>query len=129
MRQFRVCRSCGRGFDGPAPKSHTKPWGSKCSGTFEVVDLVYRFETDTLQIRFDGLNPSPPLVSDSDFWLSFETAFTVAAAEVLVIPPRDIDGTYRSQDNSLCTIASPVELAMLPKFSKICLGYSKEHYN
>jgi ATP-dependent helicase YprA (DUF1998 family) len=36
-------------------------------------------------------------VDNTDFWLSFQTAFTSAASDVLVIPARDIDGTFRSQ--------------------------------
>jgi hypothetical protein len=61
------------------------------------VDLAHRFETDTLQIRFDGVQPLPPTVDKTDFWISLQMALTTAAADVLVIPPRDIDGTFRSQ--------------------------------
>lgn len=97
FQQFRLCRYCGRGFD-HAPKRHTKPWGSECSNkTLTTVDLVCRFHTDTLQIRFDGIHPAPPNVDDTDFWISFQTAFTAAATDVLIIPPRDIAGTFRSQ--------------------------------
>jgi hypothetical protein len=101
FQQFRLCRYCGRGFDRDAPKKHNKPWGVECSNkTLLTVDLVCTFQTDTLQIRFDGVHPAPPTVDRTDFWLSFQTAFTAAAADVLVIPPRDIDGTFRSQDGS-----------------------------
>ena len=61
------------------------------------MDLVCEFETDTLQIRFDGVRPAPPPVSERSFWLSLQTAFISSAADVLVIPQRDLDGTYRSQ--------------------------------
>jgi len=37
------------------------------------------------------------MVSDKEFWLSFQTTFVVAAAEVLSIPLADLDRTYRSQ--------------------------------
>ncbi len=97
FQQFRICPYCGRAFDGKNTK-HTKPWGAKCTGQRIVtVDLAHRFETDTLQIRFDGVKPLPPTVDRTDFWISLQTALTMAAADVLVIPPRDIDGTFRSQ--------------------------------
>ena len=100
FKQFKICRICGRGFDNN-PKSHTKPWGVQCTNrTLVAVDLVCTFQTDTLQIRFDGLRPAPPTIDNADFWISFQTAFIQAAADVLVIPTRDIDGTYRSQQDS-----------------------------
>jgi ATP-dependent helicase YprA (DUF1998 family) len=58
---------------------------------------VCEFRTDTLQIRFDGLRPAPPLVGDRSFWLSLQTALIAAVTDILVIPRRDLDGTYRSQ--------------------------------
>ena len=100
FQQFKLCRYCGRGFD-KAPKRHTKPWGAECSNKALItVDLICRFYTDTLQIRFDGVIPAPPTVDRTDFWISFQTAFTAAAADLLVIPARDIDGTFRSQSES-----------------------------
>ncbi len=98
FRQFRLCPYCGRAFEGKAGNPHAKPWGAKCSGQKTIiVDLAHRFETDTLQLRFDGMQPPPPPVNHTAFWVSFQTAFTAAAADVLVIPARDIDGTFRSQ--------------------------------
>jgi hypothetical protein len=100
FQQFKVCRYCGHGFD-HAPKRDTKPWGADCSSkALLTVDLVCRFHTDTLQIRFDGVRPVPPTVEHTDFWISFQTAFTAAAADALVIPRRDIDGTFRSQSEA-----------------------------
>ena len=75
--------------------------GVQCTNrTLVAVDLVCTFQTDTLQIRFDGFRPAPPTIDNTDFWLSFQTAFIQAAADVLVIPTRDIDGTYRGQQES-----------------------------
>jgi ATP-dependent helicase YprA (DUF1998 family) len=97
FQQFRICPYCGRAVEGRNGR-HTKPWGLKCAGQRIItVDLAHRFETDTLQIRFDGVQPPPPPVDRTDFWISLQTAVTMAAADVLVIPPRDIDGTFRSQ--------------------------------
>jgi hypothetical protein len=99
FQQFRICPYCGRTIDGRNTR-HTKPWGAKCAGQRIVtVDLAHRFETDTLQIRFNVVQPLPPAVDRTDFWISFQTAFTMAASDVLMIPPRDIDGTFRSQSD------------------------------
>jgi ATP-dependent helicase YprA (DUF1998 family) len=69
-----------------------------CRGFSTVaVDLVCRFHTDTLQIRFDGSQPAPPTVDNHAFWHSFQTAFVGAAADVLAVPPADLGGTFRSQ--------------------------------
>jgi ATP-dependent helicase YprA (DUF1998 family) len=63
-----------------------------------VIDLAYRFRTDTLQVRFDGVALHPPPISELSFWLSLQTAILGAAGDVLKIPPRDLEGTYRAQD-------------------------------
>ena len=98
---FRICLVCGRAIDPGQKTKHQKPWGIDCpSEKFSHVDLAYRFKTDTLQIRFDSVQPQPPGVNDIAFWLSFQTAFVGAAAEVLSIPARDLDGTYRTQGSS-----------------------------
>jgi hypothetical protein len=93
---FSLCPSCGLEMKRQTP--HRKPWGAKCSGgQLSRLHLACRFSTDTLQVRFDGVAPPPPLVTDRDFWLSLQTAFLVAAADVLEIPARDLGGTFRSQ--------------------------------
>jgi superfamily II DNA/RNA helicase len=94
-KHFHVCRVCGNAKKGDG--SHQKPWGAACKGSRVVVDLVCEFQTDTLQIRFDGVSPAVPSVSERGFWLSLQTAFINSTADVLVIPTRDLDGTYRSQ--------------------------------
>jgi len=92
---FSVCRICGNAKRKTG--THKKPWGPDCNGGKIITDLVCEFRTDTLQIRFDGVRPAPPGVSDRSFWLSLQTAFIAAVADTLVIPRRDLDGTYRSQ--------------------------------
>jgi hypothetical protein len=100
FQAFKICARCGSGFD-KTQVSHKTPWGAKCSNrTLTVADLVCRFETDTLQIRFDGVHPPPPTVDNIGFWISLQTAFTAAAADLLVIPARDLDGTFRSQSEA-----------------------------
>ena len=96
-RQFRLCKTCGRHFDGNAGHTHQTPWGTRCSGAIFRTHLAHEFETDTLQLRFDHLKWNPPPVLDQEFWLSFQTSFVSASAEVLAIPRADLDGTYRSQ--------------------------------
>jgi superfamily II DNA or RNA helicase len=97
MRGFRVCIKCGSRV---AKGNHRTPYGIACRGELKIVDLGYRFQTDTLQLRFDGLHPAPPPITDAGFWLSFQTALLGAASDVLKIPPRDLDGTYRAQDSA-----------------------------
>jgi hypothetical protein len=92
---FSICRICGNAKR--APGAHKKPWGPDCSGGRITADLVFEFRTDTLQLPFDGVRPAPPGVGDRSFWLSLQTGFIAAVADTLVIPRRDLDGTYRSQ--------------------------------
>ena len=94
-QHFSVCRICGNAKGGTG--AHQKPWGSACKGRRVTVDLVCKFQTDTLQVRFDGVTPPVPSISDGSFWLSLQTAFIMSAAETLFIPARDLDGTYRNQ--------------------------------
>lgn len=92
---FSICRICGNAKRSPG--AHKKPWGPDCSGGRITADLVCEFRTDTLQLRFDRVRPAPPGVGDRSFWLSLQTGFIAAVADTLVIPRRDLDGTYRSQ--------------------------------
>jgi hypothetical protein len=96
LKGFKLCRACGRAVSKAGP--HRKPWGTQCAGGHLLqLHLACRFATDTLQIRFKAVQPAPPGVDDQDFWLSWQMAFLVAAAEVLEIPQRDLGGTYRSE--------------------------------
>jgi hypothetical protein len=92
-QQYRLCLACGSVPDG---RSHQTPWGTRCGGTLQSLDLGHTFDTDTLQLRFD--QPwSFPDVRDCVFWRSFSTGFVNAAAMGLNIPVRDLGTTYRSQ--------------------------------
>lgn len=99
FQQFRICKGCGASFDKTPPSPHQSPWGMQCRGTVFRTHLAHEFETDTLQLRF-GSSLGTPDVSDRDFWLSFQTAFVSAAAEVLAIPRADLDATYQSQSST-----------------------------
>jgi len=93
--QFRLCLTCGAAVGQKQP--HKTPWGTSCQGQPQRIDLACVFDTDTLQIRFDGVAQPAPPIHDAQFWVSLRSAFLSAAAEVLTIPVRDLDGTYRSQ--------------------------------
>ena len=95
-RGFRICLKCGKYVE--ASGGHKTPYGIPCRGDVKLLDLAYRFQTDTLQLRFDLTAIAPPRVSDQSFWLSLQTAFVGAASDVLKISPRDLAGTYRAQD-------------------------------
>jgi hypothetical protein len=102
-KSFRICMKCGRYFERtPRSPDHIAPWGSACRGGYIVAtDLAFQFETDTLQLRFSGTPATEP-ISNETFWLSLQTAFVAAAAEVLSIPTNDIAATYQNgpQDNA-----------------------------
>ena len=95
-KSFRICTKCGRYFERtPKNSAHTTPWGSTCStGYIVTTDLAFEFDTDTLQLRFLGQPATEPVTNES-FWLSLQTTFVAAAAEVLSIPSNDIAATYQ----------------------------------
>lgn len=92
-QQYRICLTCG---SVPEGRSHQTPWGTRCGGTLQALDLGHIFETDTLQLRF-GDTWMFPDVRDRIYWRSFSTGFVNAAAMALNIPVRDLGTTYRSQ--------------------------------
>jgi hypothetical protein len=100
FKAFRICVKCGRYFaTTPRKPDHDTPWGSPCRGGYIVAtDLAFQFDTETLQLRFLGTPCTAP-VSDESFWLSLQTAFVSAAAEVLSIPTTDIAATYQDGPN------------------------------
>jgi hypothetical protein len=102
FQQFRLCKTCGVHFDEKLKmsRSHQTPWGMSCSGTIFHTHLAHEFETDTLQLRFAGQLLGTPEVTDQEFWLSFQTAFVSAAAQVLAIPRSDLGATYQSQSST-----------------------------
>ncbi|HYL99210.1 MAG TPA: helicase-related protein, partial [Blastocatellia bacterium] len=103
FQQFLLCKTCGCQLEDTRKAkrvkevSHQTPWGTKCTGMGFLTHLAHDFETDTLQIRFDRGLLNPPDVSDKTFWVSLQTAFVSAAADVLAIPRSDLDSTYQSQ--------------------------------
>ena len=98
---FRICITCGRSFKpSERPHNHRTPWGSRCaSSLIQRVDMAYQFSTDTLQVRFDGVHPEPPPITDRPFWTSLQTTTLAAAAEILSIPQNNLDATHRSQSS------------------------------
>ena len=99
FQQFLLCKLCGShlALKSKIKEAHPTPWGTKCGGTAFRAHLAHEFETDTLQIRFDSSLLNAPEVSKQEFWMSLQTAFVSAAADVLSIPRSDLDGTYQSQ--------------------------------
>lgn len=94
-RGFGLCMTCGRYLERGG--RHLKPWGARCDGVLSFLDLGYEFETDTLQIRFGGVSPTVPPISNEPFWRSIEMAVVTSAADLLDIAPRDIAATHRAQ--------------------------------
>lgn len=100
-RKYRVCLDCGL-VPEPRSRTHQSPWGTRCGGQIQALDLGHIFETDTLQIRFDPTWRMPG-VGNKIFWRSLSTGFINAAAAVLDIPVRDLGTTYRSESAETLT--------------------------
>ena len=105
-QHFKICLNCGTCVDPTekstknSPKKHQTAWGTSCNGQFSIMDLAHEFKTNTLQLRFDEFKLKPPPIGSQigdPFWWSFHTAFHITVAEVLEIPRRDIETSFRSQ--------------------------------
>ena len=95
---FRICPKCGKSDSIKQKKmkniAHQTAWGTKCGGTFKIVDLVHEIVTDILQLRFQHCKPPTPMIEEKEFWESFLSAFLNGASESLGISRSDIGGTY-----------------------------------
>lgn len=93
---YFICAACGWGTSitssrGRPPKSHEHPLRSReCRGTLQQRSLAHPYETDILELSFDGL----ALPHQDDTTLnSLVSALLEGAAERLEISRDDIDGT------------------------------------
>jgi len=91
---FFVCSSCGAGFR-KRPADHKTPYGSPCSGMFSSVSLGHEFVTDVLRLQF--LPKAPADFQGSWFAYSLVSALVEGAAEVLEVPPNDLNATVISE--------------------------------
>lgn len=87
---FFVCLECGAGFL-ERKKSHNTPTGQHCSGKLELVSLGHEFVTDVVKIEF--LRPVPGSIEPVWFAYSLAYALAISTAEVLEVPPEDLDTT------------------------------------
>ncbi len=104
---FWICRQCGSAVDESSRPKRGKPPGSKphraadsgreCNGMASRLELGHEFQTDVLELQFNGSLCPPidgPWSSDADgsFWLSLTYALLEGACRALSIQRRDLDG-------------------------------------
>ncbi|MEV4296066.1 DEAD/DEAH box helicase [Microbispora rosea] len=90
---YLICEWCGWATPnlGRAVKSHISPLRqSECTGPLQWRTLAHKYETDILEIRFEGLSQDWP------GWLSTLYALLEGAAYGLEISRDDIDGTVHA---------------------------------
>lgn len=89
---FAICSKCGAGVNDLRAK-HTDALGRQCNGTVGHFSLAHEFVTDVLRIDLND-EAFQPGISDTT-WLAYSVAFALleGAAEVLEIPPTDINAT------------------------------------
>lgn len=89
---FRICESCGwgTGMVGKLPRSHRHPLRDReCRGRLQARSLAHPYETDILELSFDGLALPE---QDNTTLNSLLSAILEGAAERLHISRDDIDG-------------------------------------
>src|SRR5690606_11822273 len=89
---FRICESCGWGtvMVGKLPRSHRHPLRDReCRGRLQARSLAHPYETDILELSFDGLALPE---QDNTTLNSLLSAILEGAAERLHISRDDIDG-------------------------------------
>ena len=91
---YRICQWCGAGEPARpgqhAASDHEHPLtGRHCRGPWEWVSLGHRFESDVLELKFQGA----AVPTTADVWWGLLYAIVEAAAERLQIARDDIDGT------------------------------------
>jgi hypothetical protein len=96
-RGFVVCATCGFGrptIDGLA--SHQSPLsGRDCRGRMENLSLAHKYQTDVLELSFEGAAVEG---LDDSAWRSIAYALVEGAVLALEISRDDIDGTmYRTE--------------------------------
>ncbi|MEV4802319.1 DEAD/DEAH box helicase [Nonomuraea sp. NPDC049421] len=90
---YVICEWCGwaSAHLGRLPKSHTSPLRQgECTGPLQWRTLAHKYETDILEIRFEGLS------QPREDWLSTLYALLEGAAHGLEIGRDDIDGTVHA---------------------------------
>lgn len=89
FKQFKVCSSCGYALisDEKVKESHPRPWGGECQGKLSRYALGHEFETDLVQLVFEGYQND-----DRGFWFSLLYALLEGCSEALDIERQDIDG-------------------------------------
>ena len=99
---FYLCLECGAGDrQRKALAKHKTPYGQSCSGQIENFSLGHEFITDVLRLEFRLLpsaEPAARFAQDDPVGFAYSLAYALveAAAEILEIPPTDLNavGVY-----------------------------------
>ncbi len=93
---FRICHQCGFATLSESTSSHKTPLGQDCRGTLLFEGLGHEFQTDILDLRFEGYsNP------DRAFWLSLLYTLLEGASESLHVSRDDLDGCLYTYSENL----------------------------
>lgn len=95
---FFVCQECGAGFRERPKKPHRAPTGQPCLGKPRIVSMGHEFITDVVKIEFLRLVPG----STEPLWFAHSLAYALVggAAEVLEVPPEDLNTVVTSTDTA-----------------------------
>jgi hypothetical protein len=91
-RAFLICHQCGYAAIGgdTVGAVHPTSWGRDCRGALHRLALGHEFQTDVLDLRFNGVSGPPAL------WYSLLYAMIEGACEELDIERNDLDGVLYS---------------------------------
>jgi ATP-dependent helicase YprA (DUF1998 family) len=97
-RGFLICATCGLArpaIHGPVASHQSPLSGRDCGGRFENLSLAHKYQTDVLELAFDG----PAVVGlDEALWRTIAYAVVEGAASHLEISRDDIDATLYQND-------------------------------
>jgi len=95
---FWVCQGCGAGFCSRVTE-HSSSFNRPCRGTLKRVSLGHGFSTDVIGIQFQTIDAADQAQA---LWDAYGLAFSLlhGAAEILEIPPEDLNATVLSGDGS-----------------------------
>lgn len=90
---YLICKWCGYGrpVAAASAREHNQPTtGQSCAGPLEALSLAHKYQTDVLEIAFDG---QAAVGADDMVWRSVLYALAEGASVALEIARDDIDGT------------------------------------
>ena len=95
-RGFFICRDCGAGSTKRPDPEHKTPLGGRCRGQAVRSALGHEFLTDVLRIEFRVASVG------AGIWFAYSLGYALlsGAAEVLEVPPRDLNFTVKGGEGN-----------------------------